>query len=253
MLIGVKQLEGYSIHAKDGEIGKVDEFYFDDEQWTIRYLVVETGSWLLERRVLISPVLFGSMDRGGKAFSVGLTKKQVEGSPDIDTHKPVSRQQEIELGNYYNWPSYWAAAGLNSAGAPVLPVPLIPVESPSPGAHQKIQEQGDQHLRSTHEVIGYRIQATDGELGHVDDFLVEDDSWTIRYVVVDTKNWLPGKKVIIAPDWIKRIDWSEERVHVDMKRKEIQNGPEYSPDKPVTREHEEKLYTSVGRKKYWKG
>jgi len=94
MLIKAKTLEGFKLDSLDGEIGKVKEFYFDDRHWTIRYLVAETGTWLADRQVLISPYALSSVDKEAKNIAVDLTKKQIEDSPPLDSHKPVSHQYD---------------------------------------------------------------------------------------------------------------------------------------------------------------
>lgn len=242
MLRSIKSMFGYIILAKDGDIGKVHDFFFDDEKWTIRYLVVDTRYWLPGRKVLISPVALGQPDWDSMRFPVHLTKEQVENSPDIDTDKPFSRQQQIDLHTYYGWPYYWPVGGY------FVPPPLSP---PTKRVKKKPQrEMGDPHLRSTKEVTGYHIGATDGGIGHVEDFISEDEDWVIRYMVVDTKNWLPGRKVLISPQWIERVSWNEKKVHVDLSREAVKNSPEYDEAAPVNREYEVRLYDYYGRPTY---
>ena len=254
MLRPVKDLQGYAIHATDGDIGQVDEFYFDDERWTIRYLVVATGNWLSGRKVLISPIAIGKADWVAEKLNLALTKGQVENSPDIDTHKPVSRQREIEYFNYYGYPYYWYGGGL--WGADAYPSALtaagaLGAESAMERETVPPEAQGDPHLRSTSEVIGYYIEAADGELGHVEDLIVDDESWAIRYIVVDTANWWLGKKVLVAPQWIERVSWAESKVYVNLPREAIKNSPEYDPLALINREYEERLYGHYGRPRYW--
>lgn len=247
MLRSIKALRGYTIAARDGEIGHVHEFYFDDASWILRYLVVDTGPWLFGRKVLISPVALAQPEWGLERFPVLLTKEQVENSPSIDLDAPVSRQQELELHRYYGWPVYWSGPG-----APVGPgaVAIDPIEA-APGAPATQQEEGDPHLRSTREVIGYHIEARDGEFGEVEDFIVDDVAWIIRYMVIDTRAWLPGRKVLISPRWIEEVDWIETKVSVDLPQETIKNSPEYNPKAPVNREYEERLYDYYGRPAYW--
>lgn len=253
MLRGIKDLRGYKILATDGEIGKVYEFYFDDQTWTIRYLVVETGSWLFERRVLLSPIVLGQPHWDAQIFPVNLTMMQVKNSPRVDANKPVSRQLEVELHNYYNWPYYWVGGGLASDAMTAIPPHGITEQLRREDEKLASGELGiaDPHLRSTREVIGYHIQATNGEIGHVEDFIVDDETWTIRYMVVDTKNWLPGKKVLVAPVWIESLHWAEAKVHVNLTRDKIEKSPEFDPAVPVSREYEERLHDFYGRPKYW--
>jgi stress response protein YsnF len=244
MLRIVKELYGYNIQATDGDIGEVHDFYFDDQFWTIRYLVVDTSKWLSGRKVLISPVALGEPDWRKRVFPVSLTKEQVKNSPDIDTDKPLSRQHEENLREYYSWPFYWDYEAIANVG------PMMSAQSEKKKiAAEKGRE--DPHLRSTKEVIDYCIHAVDGEVGTVEDFVVEDENWIIRYMVVDTRKWLPGKKVIVFREWIERVSWADSEVYVDLSREEIKNSPEFDPRQPVNREYEERLYDFYGRPKYW--
>jgi hypothetical protein len=259
MLRSTNDLRGYTLRATDGEIGKVDDFLFDDEQWTIRYMVANTGGWLTGRLVLISPIVLGNVDWEAKTLAVKLTRTQVEQSPDIATDQPVSRQREQELAQYYGYFPYWGGAGLWGAGMVPYAVggPVVPPLAPPAGTTATERalsstaiEHGDQHLRSTREVAGYHIHARDGELGHVDDFIVDDETWAMRYMVIDTRNWWPGKHVLVAPQWIGAIDWDTSSVTVDLLRETIKQGPEYDPAM-LNRAYETALYRHYGRPAYW--
>src|SRR5688572_30756225 len=202
MLRNVNELRGFAIHATDGVIGEVDDLYFDDENWAVRYLVVDTGGWLSGRKVLISPYAIGLPNWDGRELPVRLTKAQVEGSPDIDTQKPVSRQHEAFYSSYYGYPYYWGSEGLWGLGAypGILPadVPAATAEGEQEGAKEALplQQPVDAHLRSCNELKGYQLHATDGDIGHVDDMLVEDRTWAIRYLVVNTSKWWGGHRVL---------------------------------------------------------
>ena len=239
MLRSINSIEGFDIQAKNGSIGEMEEFLFDDTSWEIRYLVVNTGDWLIDRLVLISPVALGSPDWETEKFPVFLRKEQIENSPNMEKEKPVSRQMQAELHEYYGWPGYVYAP------FPAPKYPKIKTEK------AESNQEGDPHLRSTAEVEGYHIQAIDDEIGHVEDFIIDDKEWLIRYIVVDTRNWLPGKKVLVTPRWIQNIDWIEEKVFVDLKKEEVKNSPEYDPTTPINREYEIRLYDYYGRPKYW--
>jgi len=251
MLRSAKELEKYKIKAIDGEIGKLVDFYFDDHKWIIRYIIVDTGTWLAEKLVLISPESFKKLDKETSTLELNLNKQQIEDSPEVDKDRPVSRQQETELIGYYGWPMYWTGIGGPTVGA------FSPVNAAVTKTEQEILEmnrkkkKGDPNLRSTREVISYGISAADGHIGHVEDFLVDDDAWNIRYLIVDTKNILPGKKVIISLDWIEKIVWSESDVHLKLTKDEIKNSPEYDPSIPLKRDYENKIHEYYGRKKYW--
>lgn len=255
MLRSVEKLGGFTILATDGEIGKIDEFYFDSESWAIRYLVVSTGPWLLGRKVLLHPSAVGQISWETQMLSVGLTKEQVENSPDIDTDKPVSRQQEVELFSHYSWVPYWTHGGSFVMQSGVA-VPIAREEPPTKSTLEKeveamTQQAQDPSLRSTDEVIGYHIQASDGEIGHVEDFLVDEEAWVIRYMIVDTGNWLPGRKVLVSPRWIEMVTWPEKKVHVDLSQESIKDSPEYDPRKPISRAYEETLHKYYDRPIYW--
>ncbi len=247
MLSKIKSIKGFKLEGIDGDIGKVKEFYFDDRRWTIRYLVADTGSWLAERQVLISPYALLNVLSQDKHISVNLTKKQIEESPSLYTDKPVSQQFEEAYYGYYGWPMYWGgpyAWGVN----PYLMREFDHV----PEAGEKSQTKAwDHHLRSTSDVSGYHVQAADGEIGHVSDFIIEDDNWTIRYLVVDTRNWWPGKKVLVSPRWIERVSWPESKVFANLSRDAIKESPEYSDEFLLTRDYETELHRHYNLEGYW--
>jgi hypothetical protein len=251
MLTKTTHLKGFVIRATDGEIGTVDQFYFDDETWAIRYLTVDTGDWLGGRIVLISPISVVHTDWQTKRLDVALTKKQVENSPDIDTHKPVSRQHEAEYLGYYGYPYYWGGPYLWGPAFYPMGLAIPTTASTESMADRTRRESTDSHLRSTEAVTGYYIEAADGEIGHVDGFVVDDEAWAIRYIEVATRNWWPGKKVLVSPAWIERVSWEDLKVYVGLSRDAIQNGPEYVESMPITREYENRLHSHYGRPPYW--
>jgi hypothetical protein len=253
MLRNALHLRGFTIRARDGEIGTLDQFYFDDETWTVRYFLVNTGGWLPGRLVLVSPISLRQAEWQSKRLDVALTKKQIEDSPPIDTHKPVSRQHEAVYLGYYGYPYYWGGPHLwGIASYPAgLTVQREAVTEAEAAEARAGKESPDSHLRSTDEVTGYHIEATDGEIGHVEDFVVDDETWAIRYLEVDTRNWWPGKKVLVAPQWIDNVSWPDSKVYVDLKRETIQNGPEWNDSVPVTREYENRLHNYYARSPYW--
>lgn len=240
----VKSLIGFAIGASDGEIGKVKEFYFDDRTWTIRYLIAETGNWLSGRKVLISPEFLLMPDWEGKIFPVDLTREQVKDSPDIDTDKPVSLQQERELSEYYPRAGFWAG-GIEAGGIGVAKL-VTSVQESMEQATQN-EEDNDPHLRSTDKVTGYNIKATDGDIGKVEDFIIDDRTLDVDYLVVDTGNWFPGKKVIISPKWIKEIKWDTSEVIVKATVEQVKNCPEYDVSKYISEEYERSLTNYYGR------
>jgi hypothetical protein len=251
MLRKTKELRGYRLGARDGELGHLKDFYFDDQTWTVRYVVADTGDWLSHRKVLLSPfAVTGIQDTPHKTVEFSLTKKQIEESPSIDAHKPVSRQFEAQYSQYYGLPYYWPGPLLwGPLEMPGAYIPAsIPVESHSSLPH----ESEDSHLRSANEVSGYRIQALDDAFGHIEQFILDDETWAIRYLVADTRNWWAGKRVLLAPSWISWVSWPEARVYVDLDRETVRRGPEYNPASPLTREYEQSLFEHYNREPYWK-
>jgi hypothetical protein len=257
MLRGVKGLHGSTLHALDGEIGRVDEILFDDEHWTVRYLIVHTGSWLFGQKVLISPMAFGHQDWEQKRLNVNLTREQIKNSPGVETDKPVSRQWETDYYTYYGWPYYWGGMGGMGGGGGVggigggwgsywypgalLAHPLGNAELQQ-DADKRSPDSHDDHLRSTKAVTGYGISATDGHLGHIEDFIVDDETWKLCYLAVDTRDWWPGKKVLIPPDWISQVNWPERSVTVNVTRAQVRNAPEWDPGEPINHAFEDQLY-----------
>jgi hypothetical protein len=264
MLRPAKEFKNFKLRARDGDIGKAKEFYFDDENWTVRYLVANTGGWLSYRLVLISPHALSPANEAEQVLPVDLTKKQIEESPSLNSDQPVSRQYETRYYSYYGWPNYWSGphiwgpsvypgrqrGGLNWPGGMGIP----PAESSIPpeedaSVHREVV--GDPHLRSTERVTGHHIQALDGEIGHVEDFIIDDETWAIRYLVIDTKNWWAGKRILISPQWIERVSWGEMKVFVNLSRETIKESPEYTAKSLVTRDYEIELHKHYAREGYW--
>jgi sporulation protein YlmC with PRC-barrel domain len=231
-------------------MGRVKDFYFDDEHWTVRYLVADTGNWLVGRSVLISPYALVAAIKDEKHIVVDLTKKQIEECPSIATDKPVSRQYELEFYRYYGWGTYWG--GPFAWGAYPYPFPAAaPASNEEQPSAAEEEKEGDPHLRSAQSVTGYHIQATDGEIGHVEDFVIDDDTWAVRYLIVDTRNWWPGRKVLISPQWIEQVSWEKSKVYVNLTRDAVREAPEYTDDSVLTRDYETNLYAHHGRETYW--
>jgi uncharacterized protein YrrD len=254
MLRGTSSLKGLTVVAIDGEIGSVHDVYFDAKHWTVRYFVVDTGTWLSSHRVLLSPMSLRSrVDVVADRLNVGLSKTQIEQAPGWDTDKPVSRQHEIEHARYYDYPYYWAGPARWGVGwDPVTGVAPIPrPDAVEEEILARERENADVHLHSAGDVAGHTVQATDGDVGHVQDFLVDDATWAIRYLVVDTGNWLPGRKVVVAPSWITTVSWDDSRVQVGLSRKEVETAPEYDPSARLERVFETRLYEHYRRPTYW--
>jgi hypothetical protein len=226
MLLSIKELYGNKLGASDGEFGHVKDFYFDDRSWVVRYVVADTGSWLPGRQVLISPHAFGSLHPAGKILGVKLTRKQIENSPSIALHKPVSRQFEEEYHQYYGWPYYWQGDALwGMSGIPTL---ILPAETPSgkPAAASGPQSKdADSHLRSTQAVNGYHLMASDGILGHICDFMINAQSWAIGQLVVKTGHRFSGKEVQIPVSKVDRLSYDESTVSVNLTTNAVEQSP----------------------------
>ncbi len=275
MLRSAKDMQGYAVEATDGGIGHVKDFYIDDEKWVIRYLVVETGGWLSSRKVLISPIAVGTPDWEQEQLPVSISKEQVSNSPAIDTEQPVSRQHEIAYAGYYGYPNYWGGGGFWGGG--MYPYLMSPTDGgfggsdTGPGDMQRetaqrerarsemaqretaLHAHDDPHLRSCNAVIGYHIQASDGDIGHVADMLIDEQTWAVRYLVVDTSNWWLGHQVLIAPQWIEGMNWLDETVAVSMTRQAVKDAPVYDAQASMSHEAEDRLYKHYGHAGYWTG
>ncbi|MDD3139473.1 MAG: PRC-barrel domain-containing protein [Lachnospiraceae bacterium] len=247
MLIKSKTLKNYKLNSLDGEIGKVKDFYFEDQTWTIKYLIVNTGNWLTGRQVLISPISVVSINKEENYITINLTKSQIENSPGLDCDKPVSKQFEEKYYGYYGFPMY--ATGMVGAGGAMLP--YAPIQNNN-AKFKNIKEDNDcnNHLRSSHTVSGYSIQALDDKIGHVDDFIINDETWEIQYLVIDTKNWLPGRNILISIKWIESVSWDESKVFVNLSRDEIKKSPEYTEESILDRDYETRLHKHYNRKAY---
>jgi sporulation protein YlmC with PRC-barrel domain len=245
MLRSLKLLEHYKVKATDGDLGSVTNFLLDDQRWTVRYLVVETGGIFGGRQVLISPISFRNVDFSARSFHLALTMDRIKNSPSVDLDKPVSRQVERDYYGYYGYPYYWGHGALWGSG-------YYPGAMAGAGYDRSGERPGepdaDVHLRSAKEVTGYHIEGTDGAIGHVKDFMLDDESWAIQYMVIETSNWWVGKSVLIAPEWTSRISWFDRKVYVDMTREAIKNSPQWGIDDPISRAYEEALYRHYDRK-----
>jgi len=199
--------------ATDGKIGKVKEFYLDDETWTVRYLIVEIGSLFFKRKVLISTQALLPPDWDNKIFLVNLTIQQIENSPDIDAENPISRQHEMELNKHYSWEDYW----------------------------KKDDRNNDKYLRSTEKLKNYRVNASNGEVGKITDFLVDENTWEINFFVVDAFIEDPAKEVLIMPRSIKDMIWKDAIIIVDATTKKIKNSPEYNTGQIINEDYKMKL------------
>lgn len=252
MIHSVNSLSGFSIRATDGEIGSVNDVYFDDQQWVARYLVIETGGFFSRRKLLVSPYAVVRIDWIERHIDVSLTREQVKSSPDIDTDRPVSRQQEMTFLAYYGFPLYWGGPLL--WGERAYPAVSMAAASREDAAARELREReqqeratADEHLRSAREVIGYTAQAIDGAIGHIDDFLLDEQSWAIDYAVVDTRDFWPGKHSVLPREWIERVEWAERKVYLTSKRAAVKEGPDYDAAAPMSESELRTRFMQRGR------
>jgi hypothetical protein len=223
MLHPSDELRRMTIHASDGEIGRVSEFYFDDEAWTVRYFIVRTGHWLAGREVLLPPARVRAVDWTRHELMVGLTMDQVRNSPDVSTEQPVSRLQELEQLKHYGQPAYWMLGAEVGGAAIALDAALraAAAEQEHAGAPPPT------HLRSSHEVMAYGIEAADGGIGHVTGFLIDDATWRVEALLVDTSAWWSGTPVTIPTAHVTRVSWGDRCIRVSMTRDAIRSSPAY--------------------------
>ncbi len=252
----IQQLRSLHLAASDGEVGKVQDIYFDDAHWQVRYLVVRTGSWLTERDVLIAPHALGEIDPQSGAIAVHLTREQVRNAPPIETDKPISRQYEERLHESYQWQPYWGVPG----GMMLPPPGIAPPQAfaPPPKVTDELRldasdsPQRNHRLRSSAELFsGYTVHAQDGEIGRVEDLVVDASDWTVRYLVIHTGVWFLGKDALLAPSWIERISYESAEIFVNLPRAVIKDAPEYDSKAPLSRAFEQRLCGHYGRKGYW--
>jgi len=231
MLWEASVVGGYRLAGRDGEIGTVRDFYFDDQSWVIRYLIADTGNWLTGIHISIARAALIEVNGGERHISVDMTREQIERSPVLSSQAPVSEQLEaVSYGIY---------------GSPEIG-PNKPDRGPGVRGMSR-----DPHLRSTHHVRGYHVRAADGDVGVVSDFIIEDATWAIRYLVIDTQNWLGGRRVLISPQWIERVSWSTSSVLVSLLRDAIEQSPEDLGGSLRTREYETRRHEHYDRQGYW--
>jgi hypothetical protein len=246
MLLAISALKGYAIDASDGSIGAVSDFLFDDKTWKLRWLVVDVGSWLVGRTVLIHPSAIARADHERRALVVTLTKAKIEASPATREDEPVSRQIEFNLHSYYGWDPLWAGNSYFGGGAmasPLLSPPLTDGFSPGEAAGIGADAyEGDPHLRSIAAVTGYHLHATDGAIGHLENCLVDDQSWTVQYLVADTRDWWPGKHVLLSPHAVQDISYLERKIRLAVSRDQVIASPPWDPATTIERTYQERLH-----------
>lgn len=254
MLFVESTLKGYAVEASDGKIGVVSDFLFDDQSWKIRWLVLDPGNWLPQRKILLHPSALAEPDPVRQSIAVKLTKAEVEQSPDLQDHQPVSRQMEAHLYDYYGWDPTWGSSffGLGAIATPFSLPPLVGGPQPdiAAGAAAPLEE-ADPHLRSVTEVTGYHVHASDGEIGHIENFVFDHANWDIRYLGVDTRNWWPGQHVLISPYAVREIHWEDRHVELNITRAQVKASPPWDSVPMVDHAYEQQLHTHYDWPGYW--
>ena len=258
MLQSVKKLMKTHLTALDGSIGRVEDFYFENSSWAFRYVVADISSWLVDRRVLLSPAALSAPDERG--IAVNCTKEQIRRSPDVGADPPLSRKMERELHDYYSWPYYWYYPNhYNSLGAAMYPGLTYPVDSGRPLLEEPLTPMSQEekrrideqtkgaHLRSSADMLGYAVWASSKEAGEIEDFIVDYEKWVVRYLAVKKNE----QSALVAANWISKIDWSEAGAAVDISYELIRSAPQYVSGMLIDREYEERLYSHYGRSGYW--
>jgi hypothetical protein len=245
MLFAVSALKGYAIEASDGTMGKVSDFLFEDNTWNVRWMVVDTGTWLTERKVLIAPYAISPFNHDQQEVHVKLSRAQVEASPEVTRDQPVSRQMEAHLYSYYQWEPYWAGGDMGMAGPAVVP-PFVAAATMEANDGESTPDRGDPNLRSVDDVQGYHLQAADGEIGHLENFLIDEASWAIKYLIIATTNWLPGNRILILPETVRQINGSEGQVRIGLTREEVQTSPRWNQADLIDPGYEETLHGQFG-------
>ena len=245
---------GLPLQTRDNEeMGTVHDFYFDRQDWIVRYLVADIGSWLFGRKVLIATSALGTPDWEAKTLPVTLTKAEVKESPETDLSLPVTRQHERALIGYYKWPTYWAEPFLTTAsGVAPLAAPVSTGGKQLPAeVVEGLQNSEESHIYSMRDIQGYDLEALDGSIGQVRDFVVDSPGWAIRYLAIDTGNWLPGRTVLISPHWVERIEWDDARLYLNVRKEVVANSPEQPSDLRLDRSFEHELHRHYGYPEYW--
>ena len=230
MIISSKQLTHFSIHALDDKVGGIRDILFDDETFTVRYLVADTNTWLpLSRKVVISPISVTQLEAESESVHINMTVETLKNSPSIDEHKPVSREYEENLFKYFGYGYYWIGPG--AWGEFASPNELVELQRAEESDTLHPQKTTN-HLRAVGEVGGYEVATTTDNVGHISNFIIDTRSWEIVMLVVDTNNWLPGgKHLALLPSDIKSIDWAAHNVVVNLSHDELEDRPEVESDK----------------------
>jgi sporulation protein YlmC with PRC-barrel domain len=250
MLWNASKLSGYAVEANDGLIGTVSDFLFEDRTWQVRWLVVETGNWFANNKVLLPLSTLGYPHQTQEKFSVSLTRQQVKDSPRINTDLPISREMESSIYDFYGWDPYWSGLYALGGAMPAMMKATIPIPRNTANKAALLRP-ADQHLLSVDTIAGYYLEAADGTIGHVDDFLIDDTNWHIRYLIAATSNWWPGKSVVLSSNSVKKVDWAERIVKLDVNRSQVRGSPRYDPGTRLDKAYQERLLEHYGLENHW--
>lgn len=250
----MSEIRGYRLLNGDDDLGRIIDFFIQDKTWDPKYLVVNIGGWLTRRKVVLSPAVFGSLDLDEDSIEVSLSRKEIEEGPTLAQHETVSAKHRKAVAVYYAWPTGWAAG----IGAPAM-IPTIPVNQETVASFvnagkaksETPDDPTEDNLRSFKEIKGYSIEATDGSIGHVEDIIVDPVDWKSRYLVVDTRNWLPGRKVLVGIHWLDSLSFTKQSASLKLERKAIESSPEYDPKGRVDSEFEKRIHEHYGLPTYW--
>lgn len=258
MLFAVSGLEGCPVKASDGDVGSVKDFLFDDENWKIRWMVVGAGKWLPGRQVLIHPSAIAPLTLPPKPklpmmsqgdtleLTVNLTKHQIEQGPYSGEDELVDKDMEALLYDYYGWDPYWGATHFGGELLPNAEQRMVADEVGREADAATPLVDGGPRLHSVAALKGYHVHALDGDIGHVENVLADDENWEIRYLIIATRNWWPGKVVQLAPYAVKDIDWSDRRINMNVSRDQVRSAPAWDPLALADEAREDELHRHFG-------
>lgn len=234
MLWKIGDLKSFSLRATDGIIGEVEEMFVSDERWVVRYVIVRTGGWLDREHVLISPLALDVPNGPARAIPVSLTREQVRNAPTADSKRTVSRENEVKYHDYYGWPYYWVGGPMWGPFMTPGELARAEVKKAKEAGSASDESKPSSRLRSTEEVRGYGFEGSDGGLGHIEDFVIDDTDWSARYLVIDTRNWWPGgKKVLLPTALVREVSWDAQKVFGGVSRETVKSAPEYEESLPI--------------------
>jgi hypothetical protein len=257
MITTVERLRRYAIHATDGDIGHIDNIFFDDANWAIRYVVVNVGNWLIRQYILLQPSIIDHLEPEGQIAVVPLSREQIQNSPEIDPQQPLSRDNEESLHQYFDWEPYWRTLPMMTAGLSEYVAP-VPIDTPPEGDMSEAAKEEEETavsvtLRSSKEVISYNVFANDSQdaIGYVENLLIDTERWYVRYIVAQTGTWLSGRRVLLAPQWVRQVSWADASIYLSLSNEQISQSPDYDPQARLLREYEAALYGHYDKRPYW--